>query len=191
MLCAQGRHSHQSVHPQHAPSPIDLSTCRYGRALNRSPRQRRAQTDWEGGSQTIRGTKLIEQHFESRQAFGSRQWRANQDRRYYCGLADPPSVRSVSEAVEEAFGYAEIQVTSFQDLYAGKIVAALDHQHPRDFLAICLPIRACGDALRRAFIVYMLSHHRPMSEALAPKRKDISNDYVRGFIGMAENDVAS
>ncbi|WP_410707996.1 nucleotidyl transferase AbiEii/AbiGii toxin family protein [Bradyrhizobium sp. BWA-3-5] len=130
----------------------------------------------KGIQQAIRGTKIIEQHFESCQAFGSRRWRANQDRRYYCGIAYPPAVNSVSEAVEDAFGYAATQVTSFQDLYAGKIVAALDHQHPRDFLDVrdLLAMRACDDAFRRAFIVYMLGHHRPMSEALAPKRKDIS-----------------
>lgn len=43
---------------------------------------------------------------------------------------------SVSPAVEEAFGFAEINVVSFADLYAGKIAAALDRQHPRDLFDV-------------------------------------------------------
>jgi hypothetical protein len=40
------------------------------------------------------------------------------------------------------------------------------------------------DDLRKAFIVYLLSHGRPMSEVLAPRRKDISEEFLRGFEGM-------
>ena len=39
---------------------------------------------------------------------------------------------TVCHSVEEAFGFAEVRVVSFADLYRGKIVAALDRQHPRD-----------------------------------------------------------
>ena len=42
-----------------------------------------------------------------------------------------PEVRPVSAAVEERFGYAEARMVSHADLYAGKIMAALDRQHPR------------------------------------------------------------
>jgi predicted nucleotidyltransferase component of viral defense system len=48
------------------------------------------------------------------------------------GCVYEPETRSVSEAVEAAFGFAEMSVVSFADLYGGKIVAALDRQHPRD-----------------------------------------------------------
>jgi predicted nucleotidyltransferase component of viral defense system len=44
--------------------------------------------------------------------------------------------RGVSAAVEDAFGFAEIQVVSLPDLYGGKIVAALDRQHPRDLFDV-------------------------------------------------------
>jgi len=43
---------------------------------------------------------------------------------------------SVSPRVEDQFGFAEIQIVSFPDLYAGKIVAALDRQHPRDLFDV-------------------------------------------------------
>src|SRR5688572_1131813 len=38
------------------------------------------------------------------------------------GCVYDPEVRSVSPAVEAQFGFAEIQVVSFADLYAGKLV---------------------------------------------------------------------
>jgi predicted nucleotidyltransferase component of viral defense system len=100
-------------------------------------------------------------------------------------------LRSVADAVEEEFGFVEIQVVSFSDLYAGKIVAALDRQHARDLFDVrdLLANEGIDDALRRAFIVYMLSHGRPMSEVLAPTRKDISEEFLRGFNGMTEEPV--
>src|SRR6476661_3146782 len=32
----------------------------------------------------------------------------------------------------------------------------------------------------------MLSHDRPMSEVLAPTRKDLKGEYEKGFVGMTE-----
>ena len=45
------------------------------------------------------------------------------------------------------------------------------------------------DKLRKAFIVYLLSHDRPMAEVLAPSRLDISTEYQRGFEGMIHESV--
>lgn len=50
------------------------------------------------------------------------------------GCAYKAELRGVSPAVEEMFGFAEMKVVSFADVYAGKIVAAFDRQSPRDFL---------------------------------------------------------
>jgi predicted nucleotidyltransferase component of viral defense system len=52
------------------------------------------------------------------------------------GCVYEPTVRSVSARVEEEFGFAEMPVVRFADLYAGKIVAALDRQHPRDLFDV-------------------------------------------------------
>ncbi len=102
------------------------------------------------------------------------------------GCVYEPTVRSVSARVEEEFGYAEMPVVSFADLYAGKIVAALDRQHPRDLFDVrdLLSHEGIDDTLRKAFIVYLLSHNRPMAEVLAPARLDISEEYKRGFERM-------
>lgn len=107
------------------------------------------------------------------------------------GCVFDPGLRSVSPAVEDQFGFAEVTVVSFADLYGGKIVAALDRQHPRDLFDIreLLAAEGISSALRQAFIVYLISHDRPMSEVLAPTRRDLNDEYVRGFQGMTDQPV--
>jgi len=107
------------------------------------------------------------------------------------GCVYEPLTRAVSSGAEEQFGFAEIQVVSFADLYAGKIVAALDRQHPRDLFDVrdLLANEGISDDLRKAFIVYLLSHNRPMAEVLAPARLDIAPEFGRGFEGMTESPV--
>lgn len=107
------------------------------------------------------------------------------------GCVYEPVTMSVSPQVEEGFGFAETQVVSFADLYAGKIVAALDRQHPRDLFDVrqLLATEGLSDELRAAFVAYMLSHNRPMAEVLAPRRKDISLEFERGFVGMTADTV--
>ena len=102
------------------------------------------------------------------------------------GCVYDPEWRAVAPTVEEAYGFAEIQLVSFADLYAGKIVAALDRQHPRDLFDVrgLMAAEGIDDALRLAFIAYLLSHNRPMVEVLSPRRKALEEEYARGFAGM-------
>jgi predicted nucleotidyltransferase component of viral defense system len=107
------------------------------------------------------------------------------------GCVYEPVLMSVSAAVEDQFGFAEIQVVSLADLYAGKLVAALDRQHPRDLFDVrdLLAKKGIDETLRNAFIVYILCHIRPMAEVLAPARLDIEQEFTRGFAGMAEEPI--
>jgi hypothetical protein len=108
------------------------------------------------------------------------------------GCVYEPATMSVSPRAEDEFGFAEIQVVSFPDLYAGKIVASLDRQHPRDLFDVrdLLANEGISDELRKAFIVYLLSHNRPMAEVLAPVRLDIAAEFDRGFAGLTETTVS-
>lgn len=104
-----------------------------------------------------------------------------------------PAVRmEVREEVEKQFGYAEMLVASHPDLYAGKLFAALDRQHPRDLFDVIQLYENEGltDNLRKTFLVFLVSHHRPMAELLNPNRKDISGIYENEFLQMAEIDVS-
>ena len=107
------------------------------------------------------------------------------------GCAYEPELRTVSPSVEEEFGFAETTVVSFADLYAGKIVAALDRQHPRDLFDArdLLAAEGITEELREAFIVYLISHNRPMSEVLSVRPKDIKQEFENNFDGMTAKPV--
>lgn len=104
------------------------------------------------------------------------------------GVVKEPAIMQVTEAVEDAYGFAEASVVSFEDLYAGKLVAALDRQHPRDLFDVrdLLANEGLSDDLREAFIVYLLSHNRPMFEVLSGRCKDLAAEFQSGFEGMTE-----
>jgi hypothetical protein len=107
------------------------------------------------------------------------------------GTVYEPQLMEVCDAVEEEFGYVEIPVVAMADLYAGKICAALDRQHPRDLFDIkwLLENEGLTDEIRKALLVYLSSHNRPIADLLRPHYKDISAIYAGEFANMAEKDV--
>jgi predicted nucleotidyltransferase component of viral defense system len=102
------------------------------------------------------------------------------------GTVFEPRLRSVSVGVENRFGFAEMQVVSLADLYAGKIAAALDRQHPRDLFDVHFLFENEGidDELFRAFLIYLVSHSRPAHELISPHLLDLSGQFNEEFIGM-------
>jgi len=102
------------------------------------------------------------------------------------GVVDKPIQLETSAQTREAFGYASVPVVSFNDLYAGKLCAALNRQHPRDLFDIKLLLGNEGvtDQLLEVFLVYLMCSNRPMSELLAPNTIDIKNAYENQFRGM-------
>jgi len=67
------------------------------------------------------------------------------------------------------------------DLFAGKICAALDRQHPRDFFDLFMYFNQFSYTreLHHAFIVYLLSCKRPISELIKPNFLDIKSTYCQ------------
>jgi predicted nucleotidyltransferase component of viral defense system len=108
------------------------------------------------------------------------------------GVVFPPETRGVSERVEAEYGFAEAPLVSFADLYAGKLVAALDRQHPRDLFDVrdLLANEGLTRPLIEAFLVYLVSHNRPMAEVLDPHRLDMTQEFERNFVGMTTAPVA-
>lgn len=107
------------------------------------------------------------------------------------GAVYETEVHSVRPLVEEYFGYAEVPLLSFNDLYAGKICATLDRQHPRDLYDTWLLLESEGLSreLMIAFLVYLIGHNRPMAELLAPRQQPIADLYELEFKGMAFEEV--
>lgn len=102
------------------------------------------------------------------------------------GTVREPEVLSVSARVEEEFGFAETSVVHMDDLYAGKLCAALDRQHPRDFFDVrgLLDNEGISDTLMDVFIVYLISSSQPISKLLRPNLIDIERIYKEQFAGM-------
>lgn len=106
------------------------------------------------------------------------------------GAVYEPKPRIICEEAEATFGFAEMPVLSFSDLYAGKCLAALDRQHPRDLFDVHELLGAEGitPELRTAFLVYLISHNHPPQTLLSGDCRDITHDYEHGFQGMTATD---
>ena len=108
------------------------------------------------------------------------------------GSVHDPMEKELSPTAAQRFGYVKMQLLSFEDLYGGKICAALDRQHPRDLFDVKLLLENEGidTALKNTFLVYLLSHNRPMAEMLAPHRKEIDALFEKEFRGMTEREIS-
>jgi len=103
------------------------------------------------------------------------------------GTIYEPVMMAVTPRVQEMFEIAvETRVLAIADIYGGKICAALDRQHPRDLFDIKLLLDNEGltDAIRKSFVVHLISHSRPMAELLNPHYQDIRKVFENEFDGM-------
>lgn len=107
------------------------------------------------------------------------------------GSVRPPLQTRARAPVEDIFGDIEATVLSFEDCFAGKMVAALDRQHPRDLFDVgqLLAAEKLTKPLLDAFVVYLASHGRPIAEVLAPRDKDIARAYENEFADMAAEPI--
>jgi predicted nucleotidyltransferase component of viral defense system len=86
----------------------------------------------------------------------------------------------------------EIPVVSLADVYGGKLVAAMDRQHPRDLFDVMQLFAHEGitPEIRHAFVIYLASHNRPVHEVLFSAQRDVAQEYERSFQGMTTEPVA-
>jgi predicted nucleotidyltransferase component of viral defense system len=108
------------------------------------------------------------------------------------GVVYPTSERTLVSRAVEVFGRsATMQTLSLPELYGGKLCAALDRQHPRDLFDVHGLLQAEGitDDIRRAFVIYLASHDRPMNELLTPNRQHLDQVFADQFEGMTLDPV--
>lgn len=108
------------------------------------------------------------------------------------GSVFPESDRRILAQAESLFGFAEVPVLSFEDLYAGKLVAALDRQHPRDLFDVKLLLAGEGisERLFRAFLVYLISHDGSLARLVKPTLKPIRQLFKQHFANMPAEPVS-
>jgi predicted nucleotidyltransferase component of viral defense system len=103
------------------------------------------------------------------------------------GSVHPVRTMRVQPSVEAEFGFVEMQVLDFADLYAGKLAAALSRQHPRDLFDIGLLLDSgrLDGTLWRTFLVYLTASPKPAWELLEPgEPRDLESTFRSQFEGM-------
>ncbi|NLN66430.1 MAG: nucleotidyl transferase AbiEii/AbiGii toxin family protein, partial [Clostridiaceae bacterium] len=105
------------------------------------------------------------------------------------GLIDPASIRPLCDAAQNKFETTnKARIVSFSQLYGGKIIAALDRQHPRDLFDVKLMFDFITnfDQIKRGFLYCLLGGDRPIIESLQPNRVDHQETLVKQFAGMTK-----
>lgn len=108
------------------------------------------------------------------------------------GTVYDPEVMELSQNAQTLFEMSVgVKSLSFSELYASKICATLDRQHPRDLFDIHLLLRNEGldNRMHKAFIVYLICHPRPIVELLNPNFLDIKRIFENEFVGMTRVNI--
>mgnify|MGYP001618289788 FL=1 len=77
------------------------------------------------------------------------------------------------------------------EIYAGKALASLDRQHPRDLFDIWRLYQRGGlnEETLAAFTVYLCGHNRPPNEILGNSNKNIDEPYRNSLVGMIRTEA--
>ena len=108
------------------------------------------------------------------------------------GTVNPVRMASLTQNARDTLqADLEMPVVSLEDVYGGKLVAAMDRQHPRDLFDVMQLFAHEGitAGIRRAFVVYLVSHNRPVHEVLFPSLRDIRQEFEHNFAGMTVEPV--
>jgi hypothetical protein len=99
----------------------------------------------------------------------------------------PVRMMPIADIVQEEYKkFAAINVVAHGELFGGKICAALDRQHPRDLFDVYHLFQNEGfsEEIKVGFIMFLLSHFRPMSELIRPHLSDQKQTFENQFTGM-------
>ena len=109
------------------------------------------------------------------------------------GTVRPVVRQALCQRASDLFGVElTLPVLDSAELYGGKLVAAMDRQHPRDLFDAMQMLEQDGlsDETLECFVTYLAGHNRPIHEVLFGNDKDISLEYRDNFVGMTTEDVS-
>lgn len=110
------------------------------------------------------------------------------------GTVLPPRQASLHPAAQEMFAtHVTARLLAEAEVYAGKAVAALDRQHPRDLFDVWVRNQSGGytSSDLDVFAVYLAGHNRPPHEVLAGRDKALEDLNVSSLVGMVANGMPS
>ena len=109
------------------------------------------------------------------------------------GTVLPVQQRALNTVAQELFTTdITLPVLDPCELYGGKLVAAMDRQHPRDMFDVLKMIERFGwqASFVDCFVAYLAGHHRPVHEVLFPKRLPLEPAFTNEFMGLTNDGVA-
>jgi len=107
-------------------------------------------------------------------------------------ISKPEKLMLCNRAQETFDAFCAIDVVPKAQLFGGKIIAALDRQHPRDLFDIKYLLEEDGfdDEIKEGFVFSLLSSNRPIYELLNPHRTDQQLAFKNQFDGMSDQDFS-
>ena len=85
-----------------------------------------------------------------------------------------------------------LPVLDLPELYGGKLVAAMDRQHPRDMFDVQQMLERFGwrSSFVDCFVAYLAGHNRPVHEVLFPNRLPLEPAFSNEFTGLTTDAIA-
>ncbi len=104
------------------------------------------------------------------------------------GVINESKIMKLCEFAQSEFDvFCAIQVVPFEQLFGGKICAALDRQHPRDLFDVKYLLKNEGfsEKVKKGFLLSVISSKRPINEILYPNFSDQRLAMINQFEGMS------
>lgn len=102
-------------------------------------------------------------------------------------LGDPIEMPLCSKAQDKFEAFCSARIVPLEQLYGGKICAALDRQHPRDLFDVkyLLENEGFSQKIKKGFFLCLLSSDRPIHEIINPNLQDQRLTLENQFEGMS------
>jgi predicted nucleotidyltransferase component of viral defense system len=103
-------------------------------------------------------------------------------------MAESKEMPLCEKAQTEFEAFCAIPVVPIGQLFGGKIVAALDRQHPRDLFDVKYMLEKEGftQEIKEGFLLCLLCSDRPINEVITPNFQDQRSALANQFSGMTD-----
>lgn len=105
------------------------------------------------------------------------------------GTITVPEELPLCDKAQTAFeAFCAVPVVGMGQLFGGKMVAALDRQHPRDLFDVkyLLELEGFNQQIKEGFLLCLLCSDRPISEVISPNFQDQQLALANQFSGMTD-----
>lgn len=103
-------------------------------------------------------------------------------------IAEPKEMPLCAKAQTVFEAFCEVLIVPMGQLFGGKIVAALDRQHPRDLFDVkyLLEMEGFTQEIKEGFLFCLLCSDRPINEIITPNFQDQRLALFNQFSGMTD-----